>query len=89
MDETQTLQQNFDEIKGDWQDSSLDEKQNYVLELDEMEARAIEIQSIRGTSLVRDVGLLRDHIGRQILPGQQKRNVDSRLADEKLPGERL
>lgn len=89
MKSMQTLQHNLDEIKENWPDSSLDEKQKYVLELDEMQAGATELRSIPGTKLLRDVGLLRDHIEQQILPAQQKRTVDSRLDGQKLPGESL
>lgn len=89
MEKIDTLQLGLDEIKADWQASSLDEKQNYVLELDEMAADATEIQSISGTQLLRDVGVLRDRIERQILPAQQKRTVDARMREQQLPGASL
>lgn len=89
MDKIHTIQDGLDEIKADWEVSSLDEKQNYVLELGEMAADATEILTIPGTKLLRDVGLLRDHIERQILPAQQRRNVDARLREQQMPGASL
>ena len=87
MDKINTIRDGLDVIKADWEGSSLDEKQNYVLELDEMAADATDILTIPGTNLLRDVGLLRDHIERQILPAQHRRTVDARLRDQQIPGE--
>lgn len=89
MDPIHVMQHGLDEIKADWEVSSLDEKQNYVIELQEMATEATAIQSISGTKLLRDVGLLREHIERQILPAQQKRIVDARMREQRLPGARL
>jgi len=41
----------LDEIKANWPDSSLEEKQTYVLELDATPAGATELRSIPGTKL--------------------------------------
>jgi hypothetical protein len=79
---THTMRHDLDEIKADWRASSLDEKQNYVLELDEMAVDALQFQGLVGTRLLRDVGRLRDHIEQQILPAQRQRNLDARLGDE-------
>ncbi len=89
MDELFVLQDKFEHIKADWPDSSLIAKQNYVLDLDDLEARVVSIQSIAATKVLHDVCHLREHIEGNILPAQRKRNVDSLRDQEKLPGEHL
>lgn len=82
INKTHTMQHGLDEIKADWRASSLEEKQNYVLELDEMAVDAMEFQGILGVKLLHDVGRLRDHIEEQILPAQLQRKLDARLGEE-------
>jgi hypothetical protein len=83
----QTLQSNLAEIKEDWPESSLDEKQNYVLELSELQVDAAEIPSVSGAELANEAGRLRDHIEDEVWAALQKREADSRREEQKQPGE--
>ena len=81
MDRLLTMQKGLDEIRADWQASSLDEKQNYVLELGEMATDAKEMRGVSGEALLHDVDSLRHHIERQIVPAQQKRKRDDAVGE--------
>ena len=76
MDKLLPFRRNYREIEVDWTEGSLDEKQNYILELRELEADVTEILGGPASLLVGEIRDLRGHIQQAIVPAQHKRSMD-------------